>query len=348
MFRQLRPVLFNGVALVVAFGLVYLLMQLGVINAYYQDTVAWICIYMVLGVSLNLIVGFTGQFSLGHAGFMALGAYTTALMVRHFPTIWGALGGIVLGAIIAAAIGLLVGLPTLRLRGDYLAIATLGVAEIIRVVMLNMKFTGAALGLNSYVRYMTWPWMFIITGLSVELISNYIRSLPGRESIAVREDEIAAESIGVNTTKAKTMAFVVGAFFGGVAGGMYGAWQYSVAPTSFTFMQSFNILVIVVLGGLGSISGSVIAAILLGIVQLLLSDYPSIQMIIYSLILIVLMVFRPQGLMGDKELSLKLFQSLIPKRRTPTAEPDAPTDGWLTEVPDAVLAATSQAEEVVS
>jgi len=320
MLRQLRPVLTNGIALVVAFGVVYLLMQVGVINAYYQDTVAWICIYMVLGVSLNLIVGFTGQFSLGHAGFMALGAYTTALMVRYFPTIWGALGGIVLGAIIAAAIGFLVGLPTLRLRGDYLAIATLGVAEIIRVVMLNMKITGAALGLNSYVRYMTWPWMFIITGLSVVLIANYIRSRPGRESIAVREDEIAAESIGVNTTKAKTMAFVVGAFFGGVAGGMYGAWQYSVAPTSFTFMQSFNILVIVVLGGLGSMSGSIIAAILLGIVQLLLSDYPSIQMIIYSLILIVLMVFRPQGLMGDKELSTIVFQSLLPKRRRPPGD----------------------------
>jgi len=320
MFRQLRPVLTNGVALVVAFGLVYLLMQTGVINPYYQDTVAWICIYMVLGVSLNLIVGFTGQFSLGHAGFMALGAYTTALMVRHFPTIWGALGGIVLGAMIAAAIGFLVGLPTLRLRGDYLAIATLGVAEIIRVVMLNLKVTGAALGLNSYVRYMTWPWMFILTGLSVVLIANYIRSRPGRESIAVREDEIAAESIGVNTTKAKTMAFVVGAFFGGVAGGMYGAWQYSVAPTSFTFMQSFNILVIVVLGGLGSISGSVIAAILLGIVQMLLADYPSIQMILYSLILIILMVFRPQGLMGDKELTTVVLQRILPKRRRPPGD----------------------------
>jgi len=334
MFRQLRPVLTNGIALVVAFGVVYLLMQLGVINAYFQDTVAWICIYMVLGVSLNLIVGFTGQFSLGHAGFMALGAYTTALMVRYFPSIWGALGGIVLGAIIAAAIGFLVGLPTLRLRGDYLAIATLGVAEIIRVVMLNMKITGAALGLNSYVRYMTWPWMFLITGLAVVLIANYIRSRPGRESIAVREDEIAAESIGVNTTKAKTMAFVVGAFFGGVAGGMYGAWQYSVAPTSFTFMQSFNILVIVVLGGLGSISGSIIAAILLGIVQLLLSDYPSIQMIIYSLILIVLMVFRPQGLMGDKELSTIAFQRLLPKRRRPPDEAVEPkAEGWL-ETPE--------------
>jgi len=241
-------------------------------------------------------------------------------MVRYFPSIWGALGGIVLGAIIAAAIGFLVGLPTLRLRGDYLAIATLGVAEIIRVVMLNMKITGAALGLNSYVRYMTWPWMFLITGLSVVLIANYIRSRPGRESIAVREDEIAAESIGVNTTKAKTMAFVVGAFFGGVAGGMYGAWQYSVAPTSFTFMQSFNILVIVVLGGLGSISGSVIAAILLGIVQLLLSDYPSIQMIIYSLILIILMVFRPQGLMGDKELATVVLQRILPKRRRPPGD----------------------------
>jgi len=320
MFRQLRPVVLNGVTLVVAFGIVYLLMQTGVINPYYQETVAWICIYMVLGVSLNLIVGFTGQFSLGHAGFMALGAYTSALMIRHFPSIWGAIAGILLGALIAAAIGFLVGLPTLRLRGDYLAIATLGVAEIIRVVMQNLTLTGRALGLNSYTRYMTAPVMFIVTGVSIVLIANYIRSKPGRDCIAVREDEIAAESIGVNTTQAKTMAFVVGAFFGGVAGGLYGAWEFSVAPTSFTFMQSFNILVIVVLGGLGSISGSVIAAILLGIVQMLLSNYPPIQMILYSLILIVLMVFRPQGLMGDRELTLKLLKSIVPKRRRPPGD----------------------------
>lgn len=320
MLRQLRPVMINGVALVGAFAIVYLLIRLGVINAYYQDTLAWICFYVVLGVSLNLIVGFTGQFSLGHAGFMALGAYTTALMMRWIPSIWGVLLGIVVGALIAAAIGLLVGLPTLRLRGDYLAIATLGVAEVIRVVMQNLTITGKALGLNSYERLMTWPWMFILTGVSVILMANYIRSRPGRESVAVREDEIAAESIGVNTTKAKTMAFVVGAFFGGVAGGMYGAWQYSVAPTNFTFMQSFNILVIVVLGGLGSISGSVIATVLLGIVQMLLSNYPPVQMIIYSLILILLMVFRPQGLMGDKELSSVAFQSILPKRRRPPGE----------------------------
>ena len=316
MFSQLRSVVLNGVALVATFAIVAVLIQMGVIDGFYQDTIATVCINIVLGVSLNLITGFTGQFSLGHAGFMALGAYTTALMTLHFPSVWGMLGGILLGAMIAAVIGLLVGLPTLRLRGDYLAIATLGMAEIIRVLMQNFSFTNGASGLFP-VRYLNWPWMFIFTAGSAILIANYIRSRPGRESIAVREDEIAAASIGVNTTRAKTLAFVVGAFFGGVAGGMYGSYFYWIVPKTFNFMMSFNILVIVVLGGLGSLSGSVIAAILLGVVNTLLANYPNIQMILYSLILIILMVFRPQGLMGDKELSIRLFRSILPKRRRP-------------------------------
>ncbi|MCL2652850.1 MAG: branched-chain amino acid ABC transporter permease [Propionibacteriaceae bacterium] len=335
MLRQLRPVLINGVSLVATFAIVYVLMRLGIIDSFYQDTIALVCINIVLAVSLNLIVGFTGQFSLGHAGFMALGAYTTALVTLHFPTVWGMLGGIVLGALIAAAIGFLIGLPTLRLRGDYLAIATLGMAEIIRVLMQNFTFTGGASGLFPN-RYLNWTWMFILTAGSVVLIANYIRSRAGRESIAVRENEIAAESIGVNTTKAKTLAFVVGAFFGGVAGGMYGSYFYWIVPKTFSFMMSFNILVIVVLGGLGSISGSVIAAILLGVVNVLLADpnLVPIRMILYSLILIILMVFRPQGLMGDKELSIRLFRSILPKRRRPPDEGLEPSnEGWL-ETPE--------------
>ena len=319
MSAHLRSVMFKGIALVASFLIVLVLIQVGVINAFYEATIATICINIVLGVSLNLITGFTGQFSLGHAGFMSIGAYTTALMTLRFPSVWGFLGGILLGSAIAAALGLLIGLPTLRLRGDYLAIATLGMAEIIRVLMQNFGFTHGASGLFPS-RFLNWPWMFLLTAGSVILIANYIRSRPGRESIAVREDEIAAASIGVNTTRAKTLAFVVGAFFGGLAGGMYGSYFYWIRPDTFNFLQSINILVIVVLGGLGSLSGSVIAAILLGIVTTLLSDYPTIQMILYSLVLIILMVFRPQGLMGDRELSLKLFGRILPKRRQPEQE----------------------------
>jgi len=322
MKKQLLPVVVKGVGLVASFLIVLGLMQVGIIDGYYQDTIALICVNIVLGVSLNLIVGFTGQFSLGHAGFMALGAYTTALMTLRFPSVWGMLGGILLGALIAAAIGLLVGLPTLRLRGDYLAIATLGLAEIIRVLMENSDLTNGASGLFP-VRYLNWPWMFVFTAGSCLLIANFIRSRPGRECIAVREDEIAASSIGVSTTKAKTLAFVVGAFFGGVAGGMYGSYFFWIVPKTFNFMMSFNILVIVVLGGLGSISGSIIAAILLGVVNNVVLANPvlvNVQMILYSLVLIILMVFRPQGLMGDKELSLRLFRSILPKRGRPPGE----------------------------
>ena len=319
MSSQLRSVALKGIALVASFLIVFVLIQVGVIDAFYEATIATICINIVLGVSLNLITGFTGQFSLGHAGFMSIGAYTTALMTLHFQNVWGFLGGLLLGSAIAAVLGLLIGLPTLRLRGDYLAIATLGMAEIIRVLMQNFSFTNGASGLFPS-RYLNWPWMFILTAGSVVLIANYIRSRPGRESIAVREDEIAAASIGVNTTKAKTLAFVVGAFFGGLAGGMYGSYFYWIRPDTFNFLQSINILVIVVLGGLGSLSGSVIAAILLGIVTTLLADYPTIQMILYSLVLIILMVFRPQGLMGDRELSVRLLASIVPKRRQPEQE----------------------------
>jgi len=311
---HLRSVTFKGIALVASFLIVYLLIQAGVIDAFYQATIATICINIVLGASLNLITGFTGQFSLGHAGFMSIGAYTTALMTLHYPSVWGFLGGLLLGSAIAAVLGLLIGLPTLRLRGDYLAIATLGMAEIIRVLMQNFTFTNGASGLFP-ARFLNWPWMFLLTAGSVILIANYIRSRPGRESIAVREDEIAAASIGVNTTRAKTLAFVVGAFFGGLAGGMYGSYFYWIRPDTFNFLQSINILVIVVLGGLGSLSGSVIAAILLGVVTTLLADYPTVQMILYAIVLIVLMVFRPQGLMGDRELSLRLFGRLLPRRR---------------------------------
>jgi len=321
---DIRSVALRGGVLVATFGIVYLLISLGVIGEYYQTVLATICINIILGVSLNLITGFTGQFSLGHAGFMALGAYTTALMVLKFPTVWGFLAGLLLGSLIAAAVGVLIGLPTLRLKGDYLAIATLGMAEIIRVLFLNFKFTNGAAGLFGMQRFVTWPWLFLFTAGSVILISNYLRSAPGRNAIAVREDEIAAASIGVNVVKAKTMAFVVGAFFGGIAGGLYASYFYFIAPNKFGFLMSVNILVIVVLGGLGSLTGTVIAAIALSIVQSALQTWPTIQMIIYALILVLVMIFRPQGLMGDRELSSLAFGRLLPWARSadpPKANP---------------------------
>ena len=338
MIASLKPILGKGIALVAAFVIVWVLISTGVIGDYYQAVLATICINIILGASLNLITGFTGQFSLGHAGFMALGAYSTALMILKFPNVWGFLGGLLIGAVIAAAMGVLIGLPTLRLRGDYLAIATLGMAEIIRVLLLNFKFTNGAAGLFGMARYASWPWLFVITAGSVILIANFVRSAPGRNAIAVREDEIAAASIGVNVVKAKTMAFVVGAFFGGIAGGLYASYFYVVNPQSFGFLKSVNILVIVVLGGLGSLTGSVISAILLSIIQSALQDFPTIQMIIYAIILVLVMIFRPQGLMGDRELSSLVFRRFLPWRgRDPDpAEP----------IPQVARVSEAEAEEV--
>ncbi|GAA2183897.1 branched-chain amino acid ABC transporter permease [Brooklawnia cerclae] len=306
-----------------AWAAVYLvvlaLTETGVINAYLQATLVTICVNIILAVSLNLVTGFTGQFSLGHAGFMAVGAYATGLITMSIPTVWGFVLGLVVGCVLAALIGFLIGLPTLRLRGDYLAIATLGMAEIIRVLLLNFNFTNGAAGLSGIPQFVNWSWLFVLTAGTVVLITNFLHSRQGRDCISVREDEIAAESIGVDSTRAKTLAFTVGAFFGALAGGVYASYFYFIKPDLFGFMQSINILVIVVLGGLGSISGSIIAAVLLAMVSTLLQPFPEVRMILYSLVLVVLMIFRPQGLMGSKELSISLFSRLLPKRATSAA-----------------------------
>ncbi|MEZ5087792.1 MAG: branched-chain amino acid ABC transporter ATP-binding protein/permease [Tessaracoccus sp.] len=201
-----------------AYAIVLALLNLGIINDYLFATLVTICINIILASSLNLVVGFTGQLSLGHAGFMAIGAYTCAIITMRMPTLLGFVLGIFAGAALAAIAGVLVGLPTLRLRGDYLAIATLGMAEIIRVVMLNLEITNGAAGLSGIPRFVDWNWLFLFTALTLALLWNYIRSSQGRRAIAVREDEIAAEAIGINTTRAKVQAFTIGAFFAGVGG----------------------------------------------------------------------------------------------------------------------------------
>lgn len=315
MSPRLKSILAKTAALAAVYAGVLLLVEAGIIDTYLQATMVTICVNIILAVSLNLVTGFTGQFSLGHAGFMAIGAYSTALITMSMPTIFGFVLGLLVGALLAALVGFLIGLPTLRLRGDYLAIATLGMAEIIRVLLLNFEFSNGAAGLSGIPQFVNWNWLFVLTAGTIVLISNFLDSRHGRDCIAVREDEIAAESIGVRSTQAKTLAFSVGAFFGAIAGGVYASYFYFIKPDLFGFMQSINILVIVVLGGLGSISGSIIAAILLAVVSTLLQPFPEIRMILYSLVLVVLMVFRPQGIMGSRELSLSLFSKLLPRGR---------------------------------
>lgn len=290
-------------SILLTFVLVQVLLMVGILDSFYEITIATICINIILAVSLNLVTGFTGQFSLGHAGFMSIGAYVCAIILMRVGNTGGFLLGLLAGSLAAMAIGILIGIPTLRLKGDYLAIATLGMAEIVRVVFLNLEITNGAAGLNGIPRYANWLWLYLFTVLAIVFINNFLKSSPGRASIAIREDEIAAESMGINTTKYKVIAFAVGAFFAGLAGGLYASYFYFLKPDLFGFMKSVDILVIVVLGGLGSLTGSVIASILLGLITTFLQSFTAVRMIVYAVLLVAIMIFRPQGLMGTKEIN---------------------------------------------
>lgn len=298
------------VSLALTFGIIQALISVNIINDYLQATLTTICINIILAVSLNLITGFTGQFSLGHAGFMSIGAYICALITLRNPTLPGFILGVLSGAVAASAIGFIVGLPTLRLRGDYLAIATLGMSEIIRIIFLNMKITNGAAGLDGIPQFVNWVWLYLFTAGTVLIISNFLKSSHGRACISIREDEIAAEAMGINTTKYKVISFTIGAFFAGIAGALYASYFYFLKPDIFGFLKSIDVLVIVVLGGLGSLSGSVISAILLALISSFLQSFHEIRMILYALLLIIIMIFRPQGLMGSKEVSFSIFKKL--------------------------------------
>jgi branched-chain amino acid transport system permease protein len=260
----------------------------------------------MMAVSLNLITGFTGQFTLGHAGFMAVGAYFSAVMTVK----WGApfLVSILCGAALAAVFGVLIGLPTLRLKGDYLAIATLGFGEVIRVLLLNMKYVGGAAGLFGIPRLINWTWAFLAALVTVVVIRNLLWSSHGRACISLREDEVAAELMGIDITRYKVLAFTVGAFFAGLGGGVYAHYFYGLQPSTFGFMKSIEYLVVVVLGGMSSITGSILAAIVLTVINVALQRFSEIRMILYALLLVVIMIFRPQGLMGSKEAGPELFR----------------------------------------
>ena len=298
----------------IALGLVYAIVQIlimtNLISGYFQATLVTIGINIILAVSLNLITGFTGQFSLGHAGFMSVGAYVCAIVTMRMPTIPGFILGVALGAVAAAILGFLVGLPTLRLRGDYLAIATLGMSEIIRIIFLNLEVTNGAAGLIGIPQFINWTWLFIFTVGTVLLLSNFVKSAHGRACISIREDEIAAEAMGIDTIRYKVIAFIIGAACAGIAGAIYASYFHYLEPNLFGFLKSVDVLVIVVLGGLGSLSGSMLAAILLALISTYLQSFPEIRMVLYSLILIIIMIFRPQGLMGSREISLSVFSKL--------------------------------------
>jgi branched-chain amino acid transport system ATP-binding protein/branched-chain amino acid transport system permease protein len=261
---------------------------------------------IILAVSLNLVNGLTGQFSIGHAGFMAIGGYVSAVLLMRGPEedpfrIFFVLA-VLAGAGAAALAGYLVGKPSLRLRGDYLAIVTLGFGEIIRVIIENTPFFGGAIGLSPIPHRADFAWIWAVA-IGTILVAKRLRdSTHGRAFLSVREDEVAAEAMGIDTTGYKVRAFVISAFFAGVAGALSGAFEGNLAPQSFTFVRSFEVVAMVVLGGMGSITGATIAAAVLTILPEYLRAVANLRMVIYSLALIALMLLRPRGLLGTREI----------------------------------------------
>ena len=303
------------------------------VSPYFLQVVSLAGINIILAVSLNLINGFTGQFSIGHAGFMAIGAYVSAYVTATFgDRIRGGVGmlppafqnsvlllvALAIGAACAAIAGFLVGVPSLRLRGDYLAIVTLGFGEIIRVFILNIDAVGGARGFSGIPRLANFAWIYLFAGATILVVSRIVRSSFGRTLVAIREDEIAAEAMGVNTTRSKVISFVVSSAMAGVAGGLFAHYLMYVHTNSFTFIKSFEIIIMIVIGGLGSITGSVLGAVLYIVLTEGLRQFAQYRMVLFSLLLIVIMIVRPQGILGHREL-----WSFFPRRRRVEPVPPA-------------------------
>ncbi|WP_414661955.1 branched-chain amino acid ABC transporter permease [Horticoccus sp. 23ND18S-11] len=318
-----RPHLYLLAALLAALGISHFSDH---IDPYHLDVLIGIGINIILAVSLNLVNGYTGQFSLGHAGFMSVGAYFAAavslFVAPHFLSESGGsvlqqgaffVAALVAGGLCAAFAGLLVGVPSLRLKGDYLALVTLGFGEIIRVIFQNVEKLGGALGLNGIPAHTTIFWVIAFVALTVFVVTSLVNSTYGRGFLATHDDEIASEAVGLNTTRYKIVAFVIGAFFAGIAGGLYGHFKLTITPTGFDFTKSIEIVVMVILGGMGNTLGVILAAILLTLLPELLRPIAEYRMIIYSFMLIVLMLVRPQGLFNFK------FRSARKKSAAPLA-----------------------------
>ena len=288
------------VALVI-YAVIMGLTEAGMLSAFWQLNLIFAGLNIILAASLNLINGYTGQFSLGHAGFMAVGAYVGVVLTTNFQMPFPV--ALLAGGVSAGLLGALIGLPTLRLRGDYLAIATLGLGEIVRIVIINVPYVGGAAGFKGIQHLTNFTWVFFIMLATLFIIKNFVNSRHGRACLAIRENEIAAEAMGINTTRYKVLAFTIGAAFAGVAGVLFGHNMYILSPASFTFMQSFNILIMVVMGGLGSMTGSIAGALVVTFLSAALASFPNARMIIYALALILLMFYRPQGLFGYVEVT---------------------------------------------
>lgn len=308
--------------------LITVLISLGILNPYWQQIIQFAGIMTISALGLNLIYGYTGQFSLGHAAFYGLGAYSSALFTKTFYNLGFAsfIAGIIVAIIVVAVIALLIGLPILRLKSDYLGIATLGFGIIVKVLFDNadavIPALGGSRGMLGIPKFTTFSFTYIFVILAIIVIRNFVFSDIGRACISVREDEVAAEAMGINTTKYKTIGFVLGSIFAGVAGVLYAHLYSFLHPSNFDFLKSIDVLLIVVLGGLGSISGTIIAAVawtflLEGLRVILPPQILDWRLVIYPLVLIIIMLLKPMGIGAGMEFGfLKPFNMKRQNGRT--------------------------------
>lgn len=295
--------------------LIQFLLSRKIINPYHTQILMFACVNIMLTVSLNIINGFTGQFCIGHAGFMSLGAYGSAIVTTM---IFGGtkldpkfqipvfLLSLLAGGILAACVGFLIGLPTLKIKGDYLAIVTLAFGEIVRSTLRLIEPIGGARGMISIPKYTNLAWMFFFVIMTLFIARNFVYSRYGRAAIAIRDNEIAADAMGINTTRYKIISFVFSAFIAGVAGGLYAHIMTFIQPDSFSFVKSNELLVYLYAGGSGSLTGSVLGALILTIIPEFLRVFGNLtnwRIVIYAVILIIIMLYKPSGIFSGKEVS---------------------------------------------
>ena len=304
-----NKVVLPGALAIVATVVPFVLIQINLLDGYSAQILIMCAINAIMALSVNIICGITGQLSLGQAGFMALGGYATILLtdMAHLPLPVS----IILAALITAFFGFLIGFPTLRLEGDYLAIVTLAFGEIIRVVLVNLKdLTGGPNGkqFNTTLTFFDGPAFFVITGiliLIIILLQNFIRSTYGRAILAVREDEVAANANGIGVFKYKMIGFVIASFVAGIGGALYVSRIGFIKPDQASFTKSIDYLIFVVLGGMGSTTGAILAAYVWTFLQEVLRFLKDCRLLIYPVVWIIVMICRPQGLLGTKEFSFE-------------------------------------------
>lgn len=313
--KILKSYLVPGITAVVVSVVPFLLINMGVLSGYNAQILTMCAINAIMALSVNIICGITGQLSLGQAGFMAIGGYSTILLNQMLSIPLPV--AILISALITAFFGFLIGFPTLKLEGDYLAIVTLGFGEIIRVVLVNMKeITGGPNGMqfNTYLTFFDGSAFFVITAvliLLIILIQNFIRSTYGRAILAVREDEVAANANGISVFKYKMIGFVIASFVAGLGGALYVCRIGFIKPDQASFAKSIDYLIFVVLGGMGSITGSILASYVLTFLQEILRFLQNYRLLFYPVVLIIVMIFRPQGLLGTKEFSFQKFPGQV-------------------------------------